>query len=140
MITNEYFIRWMFHHGWLKNKTQLFIILTFKWLVIAALLFFTISFIYYYGPAKKRKWRFISAGSTLATCLSILTSIGFSYFVNNFGQYNKLYGSMGTLIVVLLWIYFNSLILLIGFELNASINKAKAENETLQKRRSKLYR
>jgi membrane protein len=130
----------MVHHAWLKSKSQLFIILTFKWLMISALLFFTFSFIYYYGPAKKRKWHFISAGSTLSTCLSILTSIGFSYFVNNFGQYNKLYGSMGTLIVVLLWIYFNSLILLIGFELNASINKAKDENQALHKRRSKLYR
>jgi membrane protein len=140
IITNEYFIKWIVHHGLLKNKTQFLMLFAFKWLIIAALLFFTISFIYYYGPAKKRKWRFISAGSTLATFLSILTSIGFSYFVNNFGQYNKLYGSMGTLIVVLLWIYFNSLILLIGFELNASINKAKDENATLQKRRSKLYR
>ena len=54
-----------------------------------------------------------------------MVSIGFAFFVNNFGQYNKVYGSIGTLIVILLWIYFNSLILLLGFELNASIDRAK---------------
>ena len=51
--------------------------------------------------------------------------IGFAYFVNHFGQYNKIYGSIGTLIVIMLWIYFNSLILILGFELNASIDNAK---------------
>lgn len=140
MITNEYFIKWVVQHGFLKNKTQILVVLSAKWLIITALLFFTISFIYYFGPSRKKKWRFISAGSTLATILSILTSVAFSYFVNNFGQYNKLYGSVGTLIVVLLWIYFNSLILLIGFELNASIYKAKDENIIIQKQRSRLYR
>jgi membrane protein len=67
----------------------------------------------------------VSAGSTLATIFTILVSTGFAYFVNNFGRYNKIYGSIGTLIVILLWIYFNSLILILGFELNASIDNAK---------------
>ena len=92
-----------------------------------ALFFIAISFLYYYAPSVKKRWRFISAGSTLATVLTILTSIVFAYFVNNFGQYNKLYGSIGTLIVIMLWIYFNSLILLLGFELNASIDNAKKQ-------------
>ena len=99
-----------------------------KWLVIIALFFFSISFLYYYAPAKKREWQFMSAGSTLATILALLTSLGFSYFVNNFGQYNKLYGSIGTIMVVLLWLYFNSFALILGFELNASINNARREN------------
>ena len=99
-----------------------------KWVVIIALFFFTISFLYYFAPAKKSEWKFISAGSTLATILALLTSLGFSYFVNNFGQYNKLYGSIGTLMVILLWLYFNSFALILGFELNASINNAKLKN------------
>jgi membrane protein len=57
--------------------------------------------------------------------MAVLTSVGFAYFVNHFGKYNKVYGSIGTLIVIMLWIYFNSLILLLGFELNASIDQAK---------------
>ena len=99
-----------------------------KWLVIISLFFFSISFLYYFAPAKKSEWKFISAGSTLATILALLTSLGFSYFVNNFGQYNKLYGSIGTIMVVLLWLYFNSFALILGFELNASINNARIDN------------
>ncbi|MBI9055657.1 MAG: YihY/virulence factor BrkB family protein [Bacteroidales bacterium] len=99
-----------------------------KWLVVIALFFFSISFLYYFAPAKKDQWKFISAGSSVATILALLTSLGFSYFVNNFGQYNKLYGSIGTIMVVLLWLYFNSFALILGFELNASINNAQLEN------------
>ena len=105
-----------------------YIIATTKWIVIVALFFFSISFLYYFAPAKKSQWKFISVGSTLATILALLTSLGFSYFVNNFGQYNKLYGSIGTIMVVLLWLYFNSFVLILGFELNASINNAQLEN------------
>jgi membrane protein len=100
-----------------------------KWLVILLTLFFTISFVYYLAPAKKRHFRFISAGSTLATILVILTTLGFNFYVDNFARYNVLYGSIGTLLIVMLWIYFNAFSLLIGFELNASILKAKREED-----------
>ena len=73
-------------------------------------------------------FRFISPGSIVATFLFIVTSLGFSAYVNNFGQYNKLYGSIGTLMVILLWLYLNSIALLIGFELNVSIKSATMEN------------
>ncbi|MEA1886284.1 MAG: YihY/virulence factor BrkB family protein [Bacteroidota bacterium] len=95
-----------------------------KWIVIISFLFFAISFLYYLAPSRKAKFRFISAGSSLATLLFIATSLGFSAYVNNFDQYNKLYGSMGTILVILLWLYLNSISLLIGFELNASIKTA----------------
>jgi len=109
----------------LELNLTYYLIIAGKWIVTIALFFFAISFLYYYAPAKKSKWRFISAGSSMATLLTLLTSLGFSYFVNNFGQYNKLYGSIGTMMVILLWLYFNSFALLLGFELNASINKAQ---------------
>ncbi|MCI5715677.1 MAG: YihY/virulence factor BrkB family protein, partial [Bacteroidales bacterium] len=67
---------------------------------------------------------FFSAGATLATILFILTTQGFNFYITHFSQYNALYGSIGVLIIVLLWIYLNSFILLIGFELNASIAEA----------------
>jgi membrane protein len=105
-----------------------FLLTISKWLIVIALFFFAYSFLYYLAPAKKSQWRFISAGGSLATLLSILTLVGFSYYINNFSQYNKLYGSIGTLLVVLLLIYFLSLILLIGFELNASIYEAQQES------------
>lgn len=114
-----------FYH--FKSSFTYFLFTALKWLIVILMFFIGISMIYYYGPAVRKKWRFISAGSTLATFLSILISLGFSYYVNNFGHYNILYGSIGTIIVFMLWLYLNSLTLLIGFELNASIayNKLK---------------
>jgi len=113
-----------------RNITYILIIMG-KWIIVLALLFFAISFLYYLSPAKRTKWKFFSAGSTLATILFVVSSLGFSAFVNNFGQFNKLYGSLGTLIVILLWLYFNSISLLIGFELNVSIKTANLEKEKL---------
>jgi membrane protein len=111
--------------GLIKSKAQIVLLYVGKWLVIIALFLFAISCLYYFGPALHKRWRFFSAGSIVASFLSILTSVGFGAFVNNFGSYNKLYGSIGTLIVIMLWVYYNALILIIGFELNASIDNAK---------------
>jgi len=103
-----------------------------KWIILLAMFFFTISFIFYLAPARASKFRFISAGSSLATLLALIASIGFNFYVQNFSSYNALYGSIGTLLILLVWIYFNSLILLIGFELNASIHQARKEtNNTI---------
>lgn len=120
----QYLINSAVEHGLLKDNFTYYLLLIGKWAVIVTLFFFGNSFFYYLAPAKKTKWRFISAGGTLSTFLSILTVIGFTYYINNFGQYNKLYGSIGTLLVVLFLLYILSVILLIGFELNASINEA----------------
>lgn len=100
-----------------------------RWLIVAALILIAISFLYFLAPAKRGRYRFISAGSMLATILVILTTLGFNFYVDNFSSYNALYGSIGTLLIVLVWIYLNSISLLIGFELNASIMNAKAEGE-----------
>jgi membrane protein len=98
-----------------------------KWLILITMTFFSISFIYYLAPARESKFRFISAGSTLSTILALIASLGFNYYVQNFSRYNALYGSIGTLVILLIWIHFNSMILLIGFELNASIQQASKE-------------
>lgn len=109
----------------INDKITVYLLQTGRWLITIALFFFGFSFLYYIGPSKKMEYKFISAGSTLATILSLITSAGFAFYVNNFSQYNKLYGSIGTLMVIMLWIYFNCIILLLGFELNASIKNAK---------------
>ncbi len=108
----------------LRDSFTLFLLNFGRWIVIILLLFFANSFLYYMAPAKKTKWRFISAGSTVSTILSIIALYGFTYYINNFSQYNKLYGSIGTLLIILFLMYLMSLILLIGFELNASIYQA----------------
>lgn len=92
-----------------------------KWLIVLFLFYAIITFIYHYGPSTYRPLRLINPGATLATLLSVLTSVGFTYFINNFGRYNELYGAVGALIVLLLWLQINAFIILAGFELNASI-------------------
>ena len=113
----------------LETKFELYILLFKKWLLVIGLLFLAISSLYYLAPKKRSDFRFISPGSLIATILFIITSLGFSAYVNHFGQYNKLYGSIGTLMVILLWLYLNSIALLIGFELNVSIKAANTEME-----------
>ncbi len=110
--------------GVLEFNLVYYVIMVFKWILIIAMLFFAISTMYYLVPARKKDFRYISPGSILATTLFIVTSLGFSAYVNNFGQYNKLYGSIGTLIMILIWLYLNSVALLVGFELNVSIRAA----------------
>lgn len=125
MLTGgQYLINSAVAHNYLEVNFTYYLLLIGKWVVIITLFFFGNSFFYYLAPAKKTKWRFISAGSTLSTILSVFAIIGFTYYINKFGQYNKLYGSIGTLLVVLFLLYILSVILLIGFELNASINEA----------------
>ncbi len=119
--------------GILHTDLTYYLIQFGKWIVILAMFFFMISFLYYFGPVKKDRYRFISAGSSLATLLALVISLGFNYYISNFSKYNTLYGSIGTLIVFLLWIYFNSVILLIGFELNASISQAVKKSKRLRK-------
>jgi membrane protein len=99
-------------------KTILF---AFRWIVILLLFYTGISLVYRFGAATRKPIPFLNPGSVLATLLSILSSWMFSFYVNNFGSYNKLYGSIGTLIVLMIWIQLNCFIILIGFELNAGI-------------------
>jgi|WetSurSiteA1Bulk_404760.scaffolds.fasta_scaffold09193_2 membrane protein len=110
--------------GILEKSLVISIFVLLKWIVVVLLLFLAISLLYYLAPARRHDFRFITAGSTLATILFIITSLGFSAYVNNLGPYNKIYGWIGTLMVILIWLYLNSIALLIGFELNVSIKDA----------------
>lgn len=96
-----------------------------RWIFIIGLVFYSIAFIYKYAPAVQKRWKLTSPGTILATFLSLMATIGFSAFVNNFGRYNALYGSIGTIIMLMALIFINSLVLLIGFELNVSIKSLK---------------
>ena len=98
---------------------------TFRWVIIIPLFYVGIACIYKYGPAVKKRWKLFSPGTFIATLLTILTTLAFSSWVNRFGNYNKVYGSIGTVMILMLLVYFNSLVLLIGYELNVSIYNLK---------------
>lgn len=101
-----------------------------RWIFTIALFFYCISFIYRYAPSVKKRWPLISPGSVLATFLVLATTYVFSFWVNHFTNFNKIYGSIGTVMVFMLLIYLNSLILLIGFELNLTITTLKKETDS----------
>ncbi len=105
------------------------LILFGKWFAILLMLFFGISTLFHLGPSIKSKWKLFTPGSIFATLGIIITSVGFNYYINHFSLYNKVYGSIGTLMIILIWMYFNSIILLTGFELNVSISNAKEKNK-----------
>lgn len=113
--------------NWLGIENPLIhaIIHNSRWIVIILIFFLTISFIYRHAPAVQKKWKLINPGSLLATFMMIAFTMLFSYWVVNFGNYNKLYGSIGTILILMLLIYANSLVLLIGFELNVSITSLR---------------
>jgi membrane protein len=96
-----------------------------KQLFFFVVFYVAISLIYYIAPAIHIRWRFFSPGSLIASLLILVFTSGFSFYVNNFDSYNKLYGSIGAFIGVMLWFYAVSLVLLIGFEINVSLDKAR---------------
>jgi membrane protein len=110
-ITNS-FVRWLIH--------------SIRWVIVILLVLYSIGFLYKYAPAISKRWKLASPGAIFATALVIATTFVFSFWVTNFDSYNKVYGSIGTLLILMFLIYINSLILLIGYELNVSIHSLKA--------------
>jgi membrane protein len=105
------------------------LILYGKWIFILGLIFYSFAFIYRYAPSTTKRWNLVSPGALVATFLSILVTIAFTFFVDHFGSYNLLYGSLGTVMVIMIMIFLNSLAVLIGFELNLSIHTLKTMAE-----------
>lgn len=110
-------------NGWVENDVF--------WIRLGRILFFTlmiytaVSVLYNYGTKEIKNRTYISPGAILTTLLTLLMFYLFGIYVVSFAQYNKLYGSIGTLLILMLFIWLNSVILLLGFELNASINRLK---------------
>jgi membrane protein len=111
--------------GIIGDNFTLFLLTAGKWVIILLTSLIAFSCIYYLAPAKKRIFPFFSPGSILASFLSVVTFKLFTIFIENFSNYNKFYGSLGTMIMIIVWINITALMLLIGFELNASIYMAK---------------
>ena len=134
IIITEVMLHYINNHILNLNQSSVYLLLAGKYLILILLCFTAISSLYFFGPSGgSKKWHFFSPGSILATILIAVTSIAFNFFILNFGQYNKIYGSIGTLIVILIYLNFNCIQLLIGFELNNAIEKAKFKPNTEEK-------
>jgi membrane protein len=125
LVTQAELLRTWLRELHISGRNAHWLFRTIRWVVIIPLFYIAIACIYKYGPAVKKRWKLFSPGTFLATLLTILTTLFFSYWVNRFGNYNKIYGSIGTVMILMLLVYFNSLVLLIGYELNVSIYHLK---------------
>ncbi|HET8885078.1 MAG TPA: YihY/virulence factor BrkB family protein [Salinimicrobium sp.] len=96
-----------------------------RYAVFVLLIFFSIAILYYFGTKEGKESRFFSLGAFFTTMLILITTFLFGIYIENFSNYNELYGSIGALLILMFYIWLNSNIILLGFELNASIFKLK---------------
>ncbi|MBI3218930.1 MAG: YihY/virulence factor BrkB family protein [Bacteroidetes bacterium] len=123
------------------DQYTIYLLFMLRFLVIFIVFFIAISCIYFFGPAVHYNWSFFSIGSLLATLAILGVSYGFSYYITNFGSYNKVYGSIGALIALMAWIQLVTIILLYGYEINASLHYGrKIEAVEAFQRKSRMER
>ena len=136
MMGHKLLLQFIYLQGWMTdNKINTLLFNVGRWVVIVFALLTAISLIYYWAPAKKQRVGFFSAGSVLATGMFLILSWGLGIYFNNFNRYNLVYGSIGTLLLIMFWIRFNCIVLLVGYELNISIYNGSIVKKNRDSRR-----
>ena len=100
------------------------------YVILISMIYVGTAILYYYGTLRGKTAKFFSIGALLTTILIVITSYLFGIYIANFSQYNELYGSIGALLILMLYIWLNANILLLGFELNASLDILRVKNES----------
>lgn len=106
-----------------------------RWPAILVLLMLAVAILYYFGPDVEQEWRWITPGSVFAILAWIVASLGFAYYVNNFASYNAAYGSIGTVIVLLTWMYLTGFFIIVGGEINAARERRTQSRKALRDRK-----
>ena len=102
-----------------------------RWPLLALLVLGLLAALYRFGPCRRSpKWRWVSVGSVFSTTLWLIASAGFSFYVAHFAQYDRIYGSLGAVIVLLFWLYLSFYIILLGAEINAELELQTAQDTT----------
>jgi len=117
-------IDFLFDNGLLNENFNFYLLQILRYGGIFLIFYTGICAIYYFAPAVHKRLRFFNFGALIASVLGILVTNLFSFYLANFNSYNKLYGSIGTLIALMVWIYLVALILILGFEINISVRDA----------------
>lgn len=113
----------------IRKHTVHLVVSHFRWVIILVLVFFTVAFIYRHGPAITKKWPYLTPGSVFATAMMVIATFLVSFWANHFSNYNKLYGSIGAIFILMSLIYANALAILMGFELNVTISHLRQAKE-----------
>lgn len=129
IIIGQNILPWFFNRIYFYNKFVILLINILRWVLVIFGLSVAIAVLYHFGNPKKNRFRLFTPGSIVFTALFILGTIGFNFYIVNFSRYNVLYGSIGALIIFLLWMYLNCILILIGYELNTSIALATIKDK-----------
>jgi membrane protein len=131
LVIGQQVIDFLRYTPWIDVESYVFLlVLALRFIVLFFIFLVTISSIYYLAPAVHDRWKFFSPGSLTAAFLSLVVTFAFTFYINNFATYNKFYGSIGVLIALMIWLSLLSVIMLIGFEINASIDKSSRRNRS----------
>ncbi len=125
MIIGSFLITELRETNLFSSGFMIFLFTTLKFFILLSVFFLTSAFIFRFAPAIHDKWHFFSTGAQLAGLLITLSFYGFIFYLENFASYNKLYGSIGTIIALMLWLYLTSVIVLVCFEVNVSFDLAE---------------
>jgi len=108
------------------------IMLVLRWPILMAVMIFALAVLYRWGPSRSTpKWRWVTPGAILACALWIAGTFGFSYYVGNFGSYNETFGTLGGVIVLLLWMWLSAFIVLLGAEFDAEMEAQTRKDSTV---------
>ena len=125
------------------DQATIYLLFVVRFFIVFLVFFIAISCVFYFGPAIHYNWNFFSIGSFIATLGGLALSYSFSYYVTNFSSYNKVYGSIGALIALMVWIQLLTLVLLFGYEINATLHdgykKEAIERHRKTKKLEKVY-
>ena len=119
-------LTWLSNNNWLPGELVPWLNIA-RWTMSLILVYFSVSILYHFGNPDRDKWRTFTPGATMTTILIVLLSVGLGAFITYLDSYNRLYGSLGTFLLLLVWVNANSSILLLGFEFNVSVHKARNE-------------
>lgn len=120
---------YLLQFGFFNNPIIAYLLSIVRYLLVFAVFVGVVSVIYKVGPDVDMKWTFVTPGSVTASVLIVLTTLLFSFYLSNFGSYNKLYGSIGTLIALMVWINLIALLIVLGFEMNVSLYGLEGEKD-----------
>ena len=141
LMGHKLLLQYIYLQGWLSySKLNTLLFNVGRWVLIVLALLTAVSLIYYWAPAKKQRVGFFSAGSVLATAMFLVLSWALGLYFNNFNRYNLVYGSIGTLLLLMFWIRFNCIVLLVGYELNISIYSGTIVKKNRDSRREFVQR
>ena len=133
LSAGEYFSHFLEKRGIIQEGGfTAFLLVAFYWILLFVTAQVAVSVVYFMAPARYQRWNFFTPGSVLSGLLIVVAIVAFRLFFVNFTDYNKIYGSLGAIMLLMVWFYWISIVLLIGFELNVAIDKVIAKGQPVE--------